>query len=607
MSTEYPQHRLDRNKRNWERRRAVRHHLSSMDRNRDEFIRDERQGPAGAALTRGFYGALKVPVAAAAHLSRSVPPDRRPRVALRAQPPRRPQALARRRVGTIRGAPREHLQAPRGAPTPVFSQANPSGMLGRNPRRPARRPARRTPKHKASNPRRRRSAPVALGSRNSRSHFSFVSHGDDIIVSGADRLNPVEIDTTVYRVGDVNYSGAILAEYPIQPLLFGERLRRLANCFEKYSFSSVSITYEPAMSTASTGSILGFYDQDPTDNFDSGVLSLREAAAHPGASTTKVWEGRTWVMPKRSGGNYFVGSAGSTSADKRQQEQGTFRLLVDIPLDPSVIEDDKHYMLGSLFIKYQLRLSKPTIQPNFVGTSDLITWGPSPSSFVPTQEFVEQLRAMDVYPQYDLRSNAGSVFDVVAGAPATIAIPPGVWNVTFSMHYTPIFSPAAGFDVQFVGRHGPDETLSASVITDGDGAIFNTPGTPYHQYYRVFINAGSGVDRSLNVGCQVAVDAGTVLYLTPRIAATSGVTPPAITLIRARLTISAAWPTQDQQVEVSASSIADRLRALELRVSTDAGFSLVEPTTPTSEEKTERKSRAATPLSASAPRSSPRA
>jgi hypothetical protein len=162
-----------------------------------------------------------------------------------------------------------------------------------------------------------------------------------------------------------NVTGQRLLTIPINPTSMGERLRRLASCYETYRFQSVHVKFVGARGTGSEGTIAGFFDFDPVDTFDSGDLSLREASAHPSFAAHKVWEECIWRMPSPPKGRYYVGESGNTSADKRLQQQGNFHILIDVPTGSVAAYP---CTLGGIYFEYHCVLMKPTLQANFVGT-----------------------------------------------------------------------------------------------------------------------------------------------------------------------------------------------------------------------------------------------
>jgi hypothetical protein len=179
-------------------------------------------------------------------------------------------------------------------------------------------------------------------------------------VHARDRLDNVFITTAAE-----NIAGKRLFTLNINPETLGERLRRLASCFEMYAFESVQVRFESAFGTMVGGNILGFYDFDPVDTFDSGVSSLREAAAHARASAHKVWEEPVWHMPKPPSGRFYIDTKGGSDADKRLEQQANFHLMLDNAVE--LTSPVYPLNLGALYIDYVCRLERPTIQPSFVG------------------------------------------------------------------------------------------------------------------------------------------------------------------------------------------------------------------------------------------------
>jgi len=190
--------------------------------------------------------------------------------------------------------------------------------------------------------------------------FRTYSTGDTIRVHARDRLENVIIGAAAQ-----NIAGTRLYTLKINPETLGERLRRLASCFEMYAFESVQVRFESAFGSMVGGNVLGFFDFDPVDKFDGGMQSLKEAAAHARAAAYKVWEEPTWVMPRAPGGRFYVDTKGGSDADVRLEQQANFHLMLDNAID--LTSPVYPLNLGSLYIDYICRLERPTIQPNFVG------------------------------------------------------------------------------------------------------------------------------------------------------------------------------------------------------------------------------------------------
>lgn len=221
------------------------------------------------------------------------------------------------------------------------------------------------------------SAPVSISTHAPRVSNHMTMSGDKTRYTGTDRLSSVLIsDLADYKLRNV--AGGVLCRIPIDPRSLGEKMRRHASMNEQFYIDRCTISFHPARSTSSVGSYLGYYDSDPNDEPVAGSeMALKEGAAHKGASGTNIWREHQWAMPPRMRGRFYVEDSGSTPADKRLQEQGTFFLLLDVPLEESshwdTVTTGNPLVLGSLYIHWSVTLSKATIQPLFYGTAAIFT------------------------------------------------------------------------------------------------------------------------------------------------------------------------------------------------------------------------------------------
>jgi len=324
-------------------------------------------------------------------------------------------------------------------------------------------------------------------------------------------------DTTATAAADTNYAGEQVTEFQLNPLTLGERLRRLASNFECYSFKAVKVHYVAARPTITAGSLLGFFDQDPDDDFEEGLRSLLAAAAPPGAHSTKLWEDSTWTMPPRLGGRFYIGNSGDTAADRRLQDQGAFRLLVDVPMD-SPPPEDQHFILGSLYVENIVHLTKPTIQPLFIGTSDCWKYQiqSAPVSIPAGANLVETYRAslgvpFKVVPTLTPESNAGSTFEPAAfSTGAGFAVSNGLWNVALSLTYTSTVPVELGIQGQYSSGLAP----SSGVIHFGESTarnpnvVLTTTSVPIKTIanFRVFVPSAEWAYLTFTVSAALSIN-----------------------------------------------------------------------------------------------------
>lgn len=428
-------------------------------------------------------------------------------------------------------------------------------------------PKNRTPTQGTRSSMNLNSAPAAYGSAQRTTFYRVSSQGDDIIVHCRDRLPIVELDTTVAAPDQVNHSGRVLLETPMNPASLGERLRRLSANYEFYRFERAIATYEGATGSSAVGSLLGFFDQDPVDGFDAGKRSLAEAASHPGAHSIKVWENGTWVMPPRIGGRYYIEDSGNTAADRRLQEQGVFRIMLDIPIG-GTIPTESHYALGSVYMEYTVRLMKPALQANFVGTCDLLSFTGDLVRPATTSNIIEVYNAADIPAIYDNRSNAGTTLEVNATTTgATIAVSEGLWNIGTNIEYSlpkaaagSVWEIDTGASTTFGGTPGNQNVNSQGTSTSASDIV----GI---QGYEVKSTTSAAVNRIANTGCQMLVPSGSTYYFTYGLTLISGAD--ALTVHSLTITFSSAFPTQVQHdiINPDSSDLASRIRSLESKLS----------------------------------------
>lgn len=417
-------------------------------------------------------------------------------------------------------------------------------------------------------------APVATASLSSKTFFNTTMRGDDIIVHCCDRIpEGVAMDLATFTIPNINYPGSVLLKIPLNPSSMGERLRRLSSNYELYHFPSAQVHYAPARGTQTAGSLLGFFDQDPVDEFDAGARSLAEAAAHPLAHSVKIWEDGLWVMPPRPSGRFYVDRAANTSADLRLQDQGNFRIMLDVPPDESILTTGSNFVLGSIYVEYVCVLSKPTIQSNFVGTCDLFTASAQTAVTLSstTDNLLTSFNTAEVSFVPDPRSNGGCSYlpEVLNGSHPAFSIPEGVWLVHLRFRYNSIPTTS---DIGVIHRAAieVDGKADAKYLDDGvlSTAIIGTsaPSTESTADPQIAVNinttAAVSVIRNFNDAFMVTVPASQFRYYAPSILLGSG---DSISIFDLSVTMATVWPYGDQEdlINPQSISLAKRLLAVE--------------------------------------------
>lgn len=408
-------------------------------------------------------------------------------------------------------------------------------------------------------------APVATNSLSSRTYFRVTSAGDTITVHCCDRIQGgVTMPLGSIDIPDINYSGSVLLKVALNPSSLGERLRRLASNFELYNFTSMQVHYSPALGTMTNGSLLGFYDADPADEFDAGERSLAEAAAHPLSHSVKVWEDGVWVMPRRPPGRFYIDRNGSSNADLRLQDQGNFRIMVDVPLTDSTLPTTD-YVLGSIYIEYQCVLMKPTIQPNFIGTADLFTMQEPLSALTfsggTNLNIINSFAVAGNYMVPDKRNNGGCNYagNLISNQFA-ISIPEGLWNVAVHARYTTTATTSILYSLlaaEEVGGASNPANVSDGLTPPGYATVTGVNTLEFSS------TGAISTPTAWSWGCQMLVPSAQFRYLTLAANVVTGT----IDISDLHFSFTMALPSASQSLLLNPSSnLSERLLTLERRL-----------------------------------------
>jgi hypothetical protein len=270
-------------------------------------------------------------------------------------------------------------------------------------------------------------------------------------------------------------------------------------------------------------------------------------------------------MPPRAGGRFYVDRVASSSADLRLQDQGNFRIMLDIPLDASLFTDINILTLGSIYVEYTCVLSKPTIQPNFVGTCDLLTQVKTSSvSLLSTRSnlFGSLISAGGAFAM-DPRSNGGASFGNFTATGYALAIPEGLWNVVVRCV---IFGSGTVAEVGYFGHYATTITGGSPVegaINDGKGLPSNPTRDNDPAIYTLLNTTVTFTDRALNMGFQIAVPSGEYRYYTPLWVSNTGDAD--VLLNDLSVCITSAFPTSEQDAVINPGSVdlVKRMKLLE--------------------------------------------
>jgi len=253
-------------------------------------------------------------------------------------------------------------------------------------------------------------------------------------------------------------------------------------------------------------------------------------------------------------------------------------------------------VLGSLYFQYSITLSKPTIQPQFVGTSSIwsqpssvstgLTAGAAPS-------FVAG--ALDAYGVAqnllvgDARNNDGSLGQVYSSpnwGDNTVWYPPGVYNQAFTCTcvgggWTLPTSSYLGASVSFsvyadttatgnsaVGSWLPSNVSSVAINNTFaiSPTITGPPTTAMLRGYTVFAQSLSTFTVAINFGWRLVVPEGPGYYLAINMIAQNQATGGAtIALSGQTITSSSAFPLPGERILFAPTtlSLLDRIGLLE--------------------------------------------
>jgi hypothetical protein len=280
-----------------------------------------------------------------------------------------------------------------------------------------------------------RSAPVAFDGKSLKPFMRVQTNvaGDSYRAHVLDRLDPIIINTPAQNV-----TGALLVQIPINTSVLGERLRRISSTYEYYKFITSRFHFVSSLGTIYGGSLLGFIDSDPVDQFNQGVTSLKEAAAHPSAAAHKIWNDFTWTAPPAPPGRVYVDVVSSDPASVRQQQQGSFVVMLDSAITLPGNDISYPLTLGNLYVEYVVDLSYPTIQSGFVGSFSQSSYVPAAPYSVSTDVYGQVFPFGAVLPDVVLANVGNRAIETQAvsttGINSTgIILRPGVYNLTWGM------------------------------------------------------------------------------------------------------------------------------------------------------------------------------
>jgi hypothetical protein len=342
-------------------------------------------------------------------------------------------------------------------------------------------------------------APVARRVRAPRSRDQPVARARQQMVAGVRIAKSSDRACTIIgqdRVAIVsnrdNLIGQSLVQFVVNPqVLGGERVRRIASTFDIFHFDSLEAHFSQAEGTAVPGEMLGWFEMDPVDAAPENDFGLKNGFAHSdSARTCSNYEPQTWVMPRAGAGRYYMENNGTTPSDQRLTQEAVFNLRTSVPttLDPGSL-------VGTLWIRFQITMSKPTIQSVFVGSDDVYT---RDNLTLQTMDsaFTEAIDATPGNNQSVLApvSNAGTTNVIVNGIYA-VTVPPGVWDFDIT---------AAASDWSYAVTTVAPFVTSYSWFVTADAGLTSTS-----------LEVGNGTSVASNVFTATAASTGTYIFTQP--------------------------------------------------------------------------------------------
>jgi len=207
------------------------------------------------------------------------------------------------------------------------------------------------------------SAPVTYGGSQ---HYSFktgeANHhkfGSGLRITGCDYLD----DVVAGGLG----RGTIIAQLDLNPARWdGARIAKYAAMYERFIVNSISVFYTPACPTSTQGSLIGWFDYDPTDVTGSSRDTVVKAMGSVGQDNGPVWAAHAAHFrrdPEQP--DYYVDPDGS---DDRLTSAGTYYLTAMTQLDSTIS------VFGSLSIVYDISFFIPSVQQLLPGPGPVSAW-----------------------------------------------------------------------------------------------------------------------------------------------------------------------------------------------------------------------------------------
>lgn len=182
-------------------------------------------------------------------------------------------------------------------------------------------------------------------------------------ISGSDYIGPLSVE------GVPDNLNRIRQTFPVSPSYYpGTRLTQLADLWERYRFSKFTVRFVPSVPTSLACQLVMYIDTDPDDNPSTIVTAdvlIRQAVAQGGS---QQWNFNlpksTSIMARPDDQLYYTGV---TNTDSRFNMQGKIYVIqVTSAINFNGEPLGSSFVCGSLFIDWEIDLSTPQINPDFI-------------------------------------------------------------------------------------------------------------------------------------------------------------------------------------------------------------------------------------------------
>lgn len=207
----------------------------------------------------------------------------------------------------------------------------------------------------ARNTRGRGEIPAAHRQKRANNEFRIKKFDSNSVV-----LEGKEFYSNVTTGGSAPVQGTLLYSNSIAPqALNTTRMKQFSALFDRYEFLNFQMHYTPSVGTATTGSLVHYFDPDPTDIIGPPTVDLiRDALSTKGAAVFPVYQESRTTLVNKSRPELFT----SSGVEARLVYQGTYFMLADGALATNTT-------YGVLYFTYKVRFWSPHTQIQEVNTN----------------------------------------------------------------------------------------------------------------------------------------------------------------------------------------------------------------------------------------------